>query len=59
MLDRREQLIEDSGIRFTERGLDALGQLSWPVLKGLLADLVEQDRELDRLVWRDGEVYQV
>ncbi len=50
---RRDQLVEDSGIRFTAAGLRELDKLSWPALSGLIADLTEQNQELDRLVGRD------
>ncbi len=50
---RREQLIEDSGLRFSEAGLGWLDKLSWLELSGLVADLAEQSREFDRLCLRD------
>ncbi len=48
----RDQLVEDSGLRFTEAGIGWLDKLSWPALQGLVADLVTQRDELDRLVAR-------
>ncbi len=58
-MDRREQLLEDSGVRFTEAGLAALDPLEWQEFAGLISDLEEQERELERLIWRDGEIYWV
>lgn len=57
MLDRREQLLEDSGLRFTEAGLEMLDFLDWQRFKWLIDDLVEQEREIDRLICRDGEIF--
>ena len=49
----RDQLLEDSGLHFTEAGLAELDKLSWPELSGLVTDLVEQSKEIDRLCLRD------
>lgn len=42
------------GLRFTDAGRQEMAKLKLPELKGLIADLVEQEVELRRLCARDA-----